>query len=374
MKSNDLEIYVHIPFCVRKCDYCDFVSFACNESIIESYFSSLEKQIINKSETAGNMPVVSVFFGGGTPSVPNSSLICHTLDIIRENYNVQKDAEITIEMNPNSASLDKLTVYKKAGFNRLSIGLQSADDTELKTLSRLHNVSEFMATYENAIKVGFTNINVDIMSALPGQTLGSYQNTLRTVCGMNPQHISAYSLIIEEGTPFYDRYKDNKGLPDEDLERSMYYETENILNEYGYHRYEISNYSKAGYECVHNTGYWKRRDYLGFGISAASLFEGRRYLVHSDLNAFIGGDHGEACEVLTKEDEMAEFMFLGLRMIKGVSKKEFFECFGLKLSDVYGDVISKLERDGLLIDSDYVSLTKRGLDVSNIAMAEFLPG
>lgn len=372
MKNKCLEIYVHIPFCARKCDYCDFVSFTCKEETVEAYFLSLKNQIIQKSETAGNIPVVSVFFGGGTPSYPRALLICDTLKLIKERFNLAADAEISIEMNPNSASFDKLKEYKEAGFNRISIGLQSANDNELKTLSRLHTLSEFEDTFDSARKAGFANINIDIMAALPGQSLASYRETLKKVCAYNPEHISAYSLIIEEGTPFFERYSDGKGLPNEDDEREMYYETERYLAEFGYHRYEISNYAKEGFECRHNVGYWRRTDYLGFGIAAASLFDNKRYLTHSNLSAFIEGDFEETCEVLSKEDAMEEFMFLGLRMTNGVSKKEFYENFGVMMEEVYGATLKRLEKQGLLVNGERVMLTKRGLDISNVAMAEFL--
>ena len=372
MKNNGTEIYVHIPFCVRKCGYCDFVSFSCSESVQKAYFEALWRQIDIKSETMGEVPIVSVFFGGGTPSSVDAKLITSTMKLISEKFSLLPDAEISIEMNPNSADFNKLSEYKRAGFNRVSIGLQSADNVELKLLSRLHTFEEFLETFNVARKAGFDNINVDIMSALPGQTRESYRRTLEKVTELNPEHISAYSLIIEENTPFYENYSDGRGLPDEDTEREMYHETETYLKEKGYHRYEISNYAKKGYECRHNIGYWRRTPYIGFGIAAASLINNTRYLVHSDLNAFIGGDFSETEEILSINDQMAEFMFLGLRMTDGVSVGEFSEAFSVSLKEVYSDALKELKREGLLVVSDRIYLTKRGLDLANYAMAKFI--
>ena len=373
MKNDEkAEIYVHIPFCVKKCDYCDFVSFACGKEVQENYFKALLCQIDSMKETVGNTPIVSCFFGGGTPTVPDDRLLISVLCKLKETFNFSDDAEITMEANPNSASLDKLKAYKAAGVNRLSIGLQSTDDTELKRLSRLHNYEEFLKTFKDARAAGFENINIDIMSALPGQTIESYEKTLERVCALNPEHISAYSLIIEAGTPFYDRYKDGAGLPDEDTEREMYYLTKSFLHEHGYERYETSNYAKPGFECRHNLGYWKRVPYYSFGIAAASFYGGRRYQTHRDLKRFIAGDFSAETEILTRDDEIAEFMFLGLRLSEGVSREMFFECFGEDIDSVYGPEIKKLEAQGLLHNGDRIFLTDKGMDVANYCMSEFV--
>ena len=374
MKSNEAEIYVHIPFCVKKCDYCDFVSFACDRDTQEAYFKALSNQIDSVKETVGNTPIVSCFFGGGTPTVPDKRLLIGLLCKLKQTFNFVPDAEITMEANPNSATFDKLRAYREAGINRLSIGLQSANNTELKCLSRLHTYEEFLETYRDARLAGFDNINVDIMSALPGQTLESYRETLKRVCELNPEHISAYSLIIEEGTPFFDRYADGKGLPDEDTEREMYYLTKRFFHEYGYERYEISNYSKAGLECRHNLGYWRRVPYYGFGIAAASFYDGKRYQTHSDLKRFISGDFTAEKEELTKDDAMAEFMFLGLRLVSGVTRKAFFDYFGEDIDAVYGPELKKLESEGLICNSERIYLTDKGMDVANYCMSEFIKG
>ena len=372
MKSKTQEIYVHIPFCARKCDYCDFVSFVTDDATKEAYFSMLKKQTDLKSESAGTMPVDSVFFGGGTPSLVDPKLIYDQIGYLRKRFVFTDDPEVTIEMNPNSVNAEKLKIYKEAGINRLSIGLQSTDDEELKILSRLHTYDEFLKAYDLARNLGFENINIDIMSALPSQTRKSYLKTLERVAGLSPEHISAYSLIIEEGTPFFERFGDGAGLPDEDTERQMYHDTKKLLAEHGYLRYEISNYSKPGYECRHNLGYWTRKPYVGLGIAAASLLNEERFMMHSDLKRFLSGDLTETKEVLTDKDRMEEFMFLGLRLTKGVSKEGFFETFGVPMEEVYGEQLKKLSGQGLLVNSERVFLTDRGMDVANTCMSEFM--
>ncbi|MCQ2519733.1 MAG: radical SAM family heme chaperone HemW [Lachnospiraceae bacterium] len=377
------EIYVHVPFCVKKCDYCDFVSFARSEDTHKAYFEALNKQIDYKAEFTGKIPVDSVFFGGGTPSLVSAEYIVSTLNHLRERYDITDDAEITIEMNPNSASKEKIEMYKKAGINRISIGLQSTENSELKCLARPHNFEDFLETYKAVRDAGFDNINVDIMSALPGQNLESYKKTLKKVVELNPEHISAYSLIIEEGTPFYDLYGDGEmagcglnevlPLPGEDEEREMYYETKRFLAKNGYERYEISNYSKPGLECKHNIGYWTGKDYIGFGIAAASLKDGIRYQMHSDLDEYIRGNFDEEREILTENDRMSEFMFLGLRMVNGIERTEFKRRFNVEPEKIFGKQLADLvERKLLVKRGDYYALTEYGLDVSNVCMAEFL--
>lgn len=367
-----MEIYVHIPFCERKCDYCDFVSFSCSEETHARYFAKLKEEIINRRETVGALPVVSCFFGGGTPSVPKASYITDILKLLKEQFPFEADAEITIEVNPHSGSKEKLLAYKKAGFNRVSIGLQSADDMELRVLSRLHNYEQFLETYNAAREAGFDNINIDLMSAIPTQTMESYKRTLEKVIALRPEHISAYSLILEEGTLFFERYRDAHDLPDEDTEREMYYMTKDVLKKAGYERYEISNYSLKGYECRHNLGYWRRVPYLGFGIAAAGLLNETRYQMHSDLKRYLEGDFSTEEEILSKEDIMSEFMFLGLRCVAGIEKKKFEECFGTDIYSVYKEEIEKLKKEGLLDDSGNVLLTDKGMDLANYCMTCFL--
>ena len=372
MKSNEKgELYVHVPFCARKCAYCDFVSFVTDADVQSDYFAALNKQIDIKAESA-DITVDSVFFGGGTPSLVAPKYIYEVMEHFKRRFSFADDSEVTIEMNPNSVSKEKLKIYKEAGINRVSIGLQSADNKELKILSRLHSFEEFLKAYDEVRNAGFDNVNIDVISAIPKQTLKSYENTLNKVVNLQPEHISAYSLIIEENTPFFELYKDGKDLPDEETEREMYYLTKSILDSCGYKRYEISNYAKEGKECRHNLGYWQRKPYLGFGIAAASLYKETRYQMHNDLKAFINGNFREEETALSQNDMMEEFMFLGLRLCKGVSKKEFYECFGLRMEEVYGKQLLKLEREKCLINSDFVALTDKGMDVANYCMSEFI--
>ena len=305
--SKHLEIYIHIPFCVKKCDYCDFLSDRADCKTKEEYVDALIKEIELSKNILNGYEVDSIFFGGGTPSILESHLFEGIMNAVKKYANINENAEITIECNPGTLTRKKLEVYKKTGVNRLSIGLQSANDDELKSIGRIHTWQEFLDNYRIARECGFDNINIDLMSALPGQTISSYKETLEKVVALNPEHISAYSLIVEEGTIMYDRVNEaalqgKDILPDEDTEREMYYMTKNILEENGYHRYEISNYSKEGMECRHNVGYWQRKNYIGFGIGAASLLENERYNNISDLNKYIAFIN----EIYNCEDNMDE--------------------------------------------------------------------
>ena len=385
-KLKNLEIYIHIPFCVRKCSYCDFLSFPCDREGQRAYIEALFAEIEGKAAEYRDYQVTSVFIGGGTPSILPGEWIEELMGRLKSSFAFgsaeENCLEITIEVNPGTADVQKLEAYYRAGINRLSIGLQSADDDELKMLGRIHDYKAFLETYQAARTVGFTNINVDIMSALPGQTLASYRSSLEKVLSLMPppEHISAYSLIVEEGTPFAKWDAEGKlNLPDEDSERAMYEETKQILAKAGLYRYEISNYARHGYACRHNCGYWERADYLGFGIGAASLVGNRRFNNGSDLQKYLK-DPMECCEnlqELSKEEQMEETMFLGLRMTKGVNGKEFKKNYGQTMEQIYGPVIEKNIRDGLLEyrterDMEYLALTEKGLDVSNYVMSDFI--
>lgn len=385
MKEKELEIYIHIPFCVKKCRYCDFLSAPAGKEMQDAYMESLCRELTERSKDCSDYRVSTIFIGGGTPSVVEPAWISRIMDILRENYDLWEDAEITMEMNPGTVNRESLKIYKDAGFNRLSIGMQSTNDEELKTLGRIHSYEQFLEAYNQAREVGFDNINVDIMSALPGQSYESYETTLKRVAELvpPPEHISAYSLIVEEGTPFYEEYENGKlSLPDEDTERQMYELTGAFLKQYGYERYEISNYARKGRECRHNIGYWERKNYLGFGIGAASMMENVRFQNATDINEYIKSPCGvgEEDQVLSLDEQMEETMFLGLRLTKGVSFAEFQKRFGVTIDEVYGSVIRKHMEDGLLKESvsggeRYLSLTEKGLDVSNYVMADFLePG
>ncbi|MEE1085599.1 MAG: radical SAM family heme chaperone HemW [Schaedlerella sp.] len=379
--KKELELYIHIPFCIRKCAYCDFLSAPSDEKTRDRYIKALIQEIKASKEKYEEYFVSTVFIGGGTPSILTSGQISAVFRAIYQSFEIQKDAEITIEVNPGTASKNKIQTWKKIGINRLSIGLQSVNNDELEMLGRIHSYEQFLDTFHMAREEGFSNINVDLISAIPGQTLESWCKTLRTIAELSPEHISAYSLIIEEGTPFYEKYgednciEESGWLPDEDTERKIYEETENILLEYGYKRYEISNYAKTGYKCKHNCGYWKRTEYIGFGIGAASLIENRRFNVISDLNQYMESKDSvyENVEILSTEEEMEEFMFLGLRMMEGVSKMTFEQSFGKSIEAVYGEVLKNLEKKQLLdISKDRVRLSKHGIDVSNYVFEQFL--
>lgn len=407
-KRKCLELYFHIPFCVRKCNYCDFLSSPADREVQEAYMAALFSETEGRAGEYKEYEVVSVFIGGGTPSVVEAKWIVRLMTIVREKYCLAEDAEITIEVNPGTVNREMLSAYRQAGINRLSIGLQSANKDELKRMGRIHSFEEFVETYYAARAAGFQNINVDVMSALPGQSLESYRETLHTVLTLNPQpeHISAYSLIVEEGTLFA-KWEEEGSLdvPDEDTERFMYEETKRILESAGFERYEISNYAKAGYECCHNIGYWKRVNYVGFGIGAASLVGNKRFSNDDNLQKYMEQplDCRSAMLALTVKEQMEEFLFLGLRMTKGVNEKEFAECFGCTLEEVYGQVITRNMEAGLLCyrtmnmpgkmqnivfaeqnrademqvksyesTERYLALTEKGLDVSNYVMAQFI--
>lgn len=392
---KELELYVHIPFCAGKCLYCDFLSGPQPEKVIGRYLRQLHAELAACGNACRMYEVSSVFVGGGTPSLLAGRQIEALLETVWLHFTVRADAEITMECNPGTLTREKIKSCKRAGINRLSIGLQSADDAELRLLGRIHTFGQFLETYGLVREMGFKNVNIDIMSALPGQTTEAYEKTLRQVLAAEPEHISAYSLMIEEGTPFYGRYhaadeRREKGLeqtllPSEEEERRMYGRTAELLGAAGYARYEISNYAKEGYACRHNIGYWTRKDYLGVGLGAASLVGNARFRNPSGLQAYLqigfGKSDGEPLEnrwhedteYLSVQSRMEEFMFLGLRMTRGVSAADFAGQFGAPLERVYGNALQKLTRQGLLAQTEGgYRLTEEGIAVSNYALAEFL--
>lgn len=380
--KKELELYLHIPFCVSKCKYCDFLSAPSGEEQRQIYVERLCRRIRYWSDVIHNYgyEIVSIFVGGGTPSILTEAQITQVFEAVHKSFPIREDAEITLEMNPGTDVKDKLPVYRELGINRLSMGLQSADNEELKCLGRIHTYEDFRQVYQWAREAGFTNINVDLMSAIPGQTLESYEDTLRKVADLEPEHISAYSLIIEEGTPFYERYGEGRHaeeLPDEDIERQMYVRTGEILEDYGYHRYEISNYAKDGYECRHNLGYWDRKEYLGLGAGASSLMDHIRWKEPDHIGPSTGLvlEEREDFTRLRRKDEMEEFMFLGLRKINGVSEHDFYKSFRVSMDEIYKESIENLIKEGLLVrEEDRIRLTDRGIDLSNYALSQFLLG
>lgn len=450
--KNELGIYIHIPFCVHKCIYCDFLSSPadvhtrkqyvralineiyltregkCANKLIKNVlqgdntsYEDMEEPAVNgltsdyalydtvcmadyektimqedisgcvddiKSEN-GHI-VTSIFIGGGTPSAIDAEDISDILDAVRKNYNVSDKAEITIECNPGTMDKKKAVIYRKAGINRISFGLQSTDNNELRMLGRIHTYEQFMESYKIAREAGFDNINIDLMSALPGQTMESFKAVLEKALSLGAEHISVYSLIVEEGTRLSDNIDSFPQIPSDDEDRQMYYMTKEMLSSYGYEQYEISNYAQKGYECKHNLKYWERCDYLGFGIGAASLYGGRRYTNISDIgrymdvlaeitNALDKSYVNELLQIrtdmeeLSKEDEMSEYMFLGLRKTKGIDITDFKEEFGTDIKDIFGEAIEDNIARGLLIhDGNCLYLSKRGIDISNTVMSDFI--
>ena len=395
---------MHIPFCVKKCAYCDFLSGPADDQTKRVYVDALVREMESMKEKYSNYRVDTVFLGGGTPSILEGDETARIFHALFDNFDISPDAEITMEVNPGTVSGEKAKAWKACGINRLSIGLQSADDMELRMLGRIHTFEAFFDTWGMVRRAGFDNVNIDLISALPGQTPEGWEKTLRAVAELDPEHISAYSLIVEEGTPFYEIYgepgqevqirrADGQNcllppLPDEDAEREIYKATERILAVYGYHRYEISNYAKEGYECRHNLGYWDRKEYLGLGLGAASLIRECRFHNTTDMGKYLnifreakekmsdpaaGEGAAEDYEELTLNDRMEEFMFLGLRKTKGIREADFRNLFGKEIRQVYGDQIAGLTEQGLLAGAEgRIFLTERGTDISNYVFSEFI--
>lgn len=422
-EKRPLGLYIHIPFCVKKCAYCDFLSFPSDETTKERYLNALCEEIRANKENAEEYMVETIYFGGGTPSVLTVEQITKIFTAITESFEVRgfvsekpekkekkksrfgkkreeerklaetpeerlqrvrngELAEITIEVNPGTADKEKFVALFEIGFNRLSMGLQSAITEELKCLGRIHTKEQFAECVKAAREAGFRNISGDLMSGLPGQTAETLTESIRFLLAQEPEHISVYSLQIEDGTEFHKRYGEDGPeknlLPDEDADRAMYELTGKLLEEAGYTRYEISNYAKEGFESRHNSSYWTGREYLGIGLGASSLMSNARFHNTTELEAYIGGAADpfslrEDMERLVKKELMEEFMFLGLRMCRGIEKEEFKRRFGCEIETVYGDVMKRLGSQGVLAETEgRVFLTTRGIDVSNVVLAEFL--
>ena len=380
-----LAIYIHIPFCVRKCLYCDFLSAPASDETREQYVQALCREIREERKSYVNYKIETIFLGGGTPSLLSGEQLDRILGTVFDAYQVADDCEISMEVNPGTVTKEKLKAYKRAGVNRLSIGMQSAVEEELQSLGRIHSSEDAFDTYNLAVKTGFNNINIDLMSAIPGQTIESWKESLKRILDLEPApaHVSAYSLIIEEGTSFFEN---TPALPDEDTEREMHKITNDILSRAGYVRYEISNYAKPGYACRHNCTYWERGSYVGFGIGAASLVDQIRFSNTRNLKDYLGKYLKNATvaikenrQELSVEEQMEEFMFLGLRMMRGVSAGKFSDLFGRTIDQVYPGIVEKYCRQGLLqkipeqgSGEARIALTERGIDVSNVIMADFL--
>lgn len=424
-----MELYIHYPFCVKKCHYCDFLSAPTDRENRALYLKALVREIRTTAKACRGKVLDTIFIGGGTPSLMEPKELAALMDAVRGAFSIASQCEITMEANPGTLNRELLDAMKASGINRLSLGLQSTDNDELYALGRIHQYEDFCESFQMARTAGFENINVDLMSGLPGQTVASWEKALKKVAALRPEHISAYSLIIEEGTPFYELYGEDapaapqpgtgsdllcsvapqpetgsdplctpapqpanrsearprpviRPLPDEEAERLMYARTKEILEEYGYCRYEISNYARPGFECRHNVGYWRREEYLGVGLGAASLMNGERFENTRDFKeylAWILQESFNGCrkniQVLCREDAMAEFMFLGLRLMEGVRDRDFLQCFGQSFMEVYGQVIRQHCREGLLHyieETGQLYLTERGIDLSNYVLCDFV--
>lgn len=376
--ENELGLYVHIPFCKKKCDYCDFASFAEKENLINDYIESLLKEINFKR--VKNKKIKTIYLGGGTPSYIEEEYIQEILQTIKENFIVEKNAEITIEVNPGTVTLKKLQTYKALGINRLSIGLQAAQNAILKEIGRIHTYEEFLKTYQDARKI-FDNINVDLMLALPTQTIKDLQESLEKIVKLNPEHISVYSLILEEGTILYNKEASGKlKLPSEKTERQMYWNTKKYLEKNNYIHYEISNFAKAGYESKHNMDCWNQKEYLGVGLGASSYINKKRFSNITNLNKYIENiQNNEFKKNIILEEEqdeisqMNEFILLGLRKIDGISKTEFYDKFKVDVYEKFGEKFKKLEKLNLITcDNTKIKLTSKGLDLANIVWEEFI--
>ncbi|EJT6163775.1 radical SAM family heme chaperone HemW [Clostridium perfringens] len=375
---DKISLYIHIPFCAQKCLYCDFPSFARKDHLRKAYIEALNKEIISLREKHNNLEINTIFIGGGTPSVLEADeLECLLKEVAK--LNMAKDIEYSMECNPGNLTEEKLEVMKKYGVNRISMGLQAKQDNLLKGLGRIHNYKTFKENFLLAKKVGFNNINVDLMFGLPNQRLNEWEETLREIISLEPAHISAYSLIIEEGTAFYNLYENDKlKLPTEEEERKMYHLAKKILEENGFNQYEISNYAKEGKECRHNLAYWNMDNWIGVGSAAASYINGKRIKNISNVEEYINSinEKGEAVEEIinnSKNDNMEEFMFMGLRKINGIDENEFKKRFSMNINDVYGEILNKYIDEGLLIrDSGRIFLSEKGIEISNVIMADFL--
>ena len=381
---KELGLYIHIPFCKQKCYYCDFVSYAKNEKFFERYIEALLEEMNNFFDN-NDVEIKTIYIGGGTPSIIDAKYIEKIMNFFKEKDLLKKTKEITIEVNPGTVDEEKIKCYKKAGINRLSIGLQSTDDNMLKKIGRIHCYKDFLNTYKFAKEAGFDNINVDIMIGLPKQKISDVKNTLEKIINLEPEppkHISVYSLIVEENTPIEKMI--NEGtleLPNEENERNMYWYVKNFLELNGYNHYEISNFAKDGYESIHNSDCWKQKEYIGFGVAAHSFINDVRFGNTSNLDEYLRNCENKDFENNRIIDEVEkdlfskeqEFMLVGLRMIDGISIQEFKNKFGENPIFVFKSELSKLVEDGLLmVDFDRIKLTNRGLDLANLVWEEFV--
>lgn len=372
-------LYIHIPFCVKKCNYCDFNSFEYTEKQKSEYVQNVVEEIRLYTKVDDNKKFSSVFIGGGTPSLLNSYELTYLFKAIYDNLEISCDAEISIEVNPGTVDEHKLKTMYDVGINRLSFGLQASQNEILKYLGRIHTYDDFLESYNCAKKIGFKNINIDLIFGVPSLTLKEWKETLEKIIDLNPTHISAYSLILEEGTKFYEMFEKEKfEVVSEDLDLSMYHQAKEMLKHNGYNQYEISNFAKNGYECKHNIIYWECKEYLGVGLGAHSYMNGCRYNNEIKMENYLNKIKKyelptDNLQILSKEDKIEEKIFMGLRMNKGLCLESFKKEFDIDLLCKYSDVINKLNKEKLIdCNGMNIFLTKKGIDVSNRVFVEFL--
>lgn len=377
--KKDLGLYIHIPFCVKKCAYCDFLSWSGDKEQRVDYVRALEQEILSYKNFAEDYQVTTLYFGGGTPSVLEGELLERIMEAIRRTFQIEEKAEVTLEMNPGTALKEKLELYKKLGINRLSMGIQSVKNENLKLLGRIHTYEDFLESYCMVREAGFDNLSGDLISSLPGQTLAEWKEELKILMETPLEHVSVYQLIIEEGTEFYKKYGEcEELLPDEETSREIYLWTGKYLKSRGFEQYEISNYAREGKQSAHNLRYWERKDYLGLGLGGASMIRNMRMSNTRDWDKYMAycrdpGKIREEVEVLEESGQMEEFMFLGLRKTRGISKKEFRRTFGKDIDLVYEKTLEKYLKNGMLQESgDRIFLSEEGILLSNQVFADFL--
>lgn len=390
MEEKEIGLYVHMPFCKQKCYYCDFISYANKYNMVDRYIQCLKKEIIqyanenkimSKHGLEPKYVIKTIYIGGGTPSSIDELYIINILQKIKENFQIKNDAEITIEVNPGTVNKEKLETYREIGINRLSIGLQAVQDEILKSIGRIHTFKDFENTYKYAREVGFNNINVDLMINLPNQTLDNVKESVKAILNLKPEHISVYSLILEEDTKLYEMVKSKQvALEPEEVERQMYWYVKETLEKYKYIQYEISNFAKSGFQSQHNIDCWNQEEYIGVGIAASSFIENKRYSNISNLEEYM--DNIESGmpnknlildEVLDFESKMNEFMMLGLRTIQGVDIKKFEQKFKINPIIKYCKILEKLNHEGLIeIDANNIKLSNKGIDLANVVWEEFV--
>jgi oxygen-independent coproporphyrinogen III oxidase len=379
MDNNEVSLYIHIPFCRSKCYYCDFNSYAGMEELMPAYFEALKKELVYYSKILTKYSIGTIFIGGGTPSAVEKEYIVELMKLCRDRLNISDSAEISIETNPGTLDYDKLSAYRDSGINRLSMGLQAWQGSILKKIGRIHNSSEFEENLIAAKKAGFQNLNVDLIFGLPGQKEKDWEETLERVVDLGVEHISCYSLKIEEGTPFGDRLEKGEiSYMDDELDRKMYYKAIEFLAEKGFNHYEISNFAKPGFECRHNLVYWKVKPYIGIGAGSHSYFDEKRFNNINSVEEYVKYLENneipkENIEVIDKSESISEYIILGLRLTEGIGIREFKEIFNENILEIYKSQIEKLINESLLVKyGDRLKLTAKGLDLANKVFVEFI--